>query len=311
MTDFMIAVTLARQLAELFFMMMLGTILVRAHLCDSSAAKGLSVICIYIVLPCIILESFQISYTDEIRNGFLLALLAAFLIHLILFALTALLGKIFSLDQIEKASLIYSNAGNLIIPLVTSVLGKEWVIYASAFITVQNIFVWTHGVSLISGQRKLSIKKILTNVNMLAVAAGILIFFLKIRLPGVVTDVMSSIAGTIGPLSMIMIGIILGGASWRKVFGSRRIYLIGLLKMVLIPVIVLLFLKFSGLAGLVPEGKTILLISLFAVITPSASTVSQLAQLYDNEPAYAGAINALTTIFCILTMPVMVYLYSL
>lgn len=307
----MIAVTLARQLAELFFMMMLGTLLVRTHLCEADAAKGLSVICIYIVLPCVILEAFQISYTDEIRDGFLLALLAAFLIHGILFALTALLGKIFSLDRIEKASLIYSNAGNLIIPLVTSVLGKEWVIYASAFITVQNLFIWTHGISLISGRTKLSVRKILTNVNMLAVAAGILIFFLKIRLPGALTDVMSSISATIGPLSMIMIGMILGGASWRRVFGNRRIYLICLLKMILIPVVILLFLKYSGLAGLVPDGNTILLISLFAVITPSASTVSQLAQLYDEEPAYAGAINALTTILCVLTMPAMVYLYSL
>ena len=183
-------------------------------------------------------------------------------------------------------------------------------IYASAFLTVQNLFIWTHGISLISGHTKFSVRKILTNVNMLSVAAGILIFFLKIRLPGAVTDVLDSLSSTIGPLSMIMIGMILGGASWRKMFGNRRIYLICLLKMLVIPGVILLFLKYSGLAGLVPDGSTILLISLFAVITPSASTVCQLAQLYDEEPAYAGAINALTTILCVLTMPVMVYLYS-
>ncbi|MGI5989933.1 MAG: AEC family transporter [Lachnospiraceae bacterium] len=307
----MIAVTLARQLAELFIMMMLGTVLVRAHLCGPDAAKGLSVICIYVILPCVILEAFQISYTDEIRDGFLLALLAAFLIHLILFILTALLGKVFPLDRIEKASLIYSNAGNLIVPLVTSVLGKEWVIYASAFITVQNLFVWTHGTSLISGRPQFSLKKILTNVNMIAVVIGLLMFFFQLHFPSVISDVTHSIASSVGPVSMIMIGIILGGASWRKIFGSRRIYFICLLKLIVIPLIVLLFLKYSGLASLVPDGRTILMISLLAVITPSASTVTQLAQLYDQEPSYAGAINALTTIFCIVTMPAMVFLYNL
>ena len=40
------------------------------------------------------------------------------------------------LSGIEKASLIYSNAGNLILPLVPAILGEEWLIYASAFILV-------------------------------------------------------------------------------------------------------------------------------------------------------------------------------
>lgn len=56
--------------------------------------------------------------------GFLLALLAAVLIHVILFFLCWILGKFLEFNSVEKASLIYSNAGNLIIPLVTSVLGE-------------------------------------------------------------------------------------------------------------------------------------------------------------------------------------------
>ena len=48
-----------------------------------------------------------------------------------------LLGHALHLDAVEKASMIYSNAGNLIIPIVTAVLGKEWVIYSSAFLSVQ------------------------------------------------------------------------------------------------------------------------------------------------------------------------------
>ncbi len=32
-----------------------------------------------------------------------------------------------------------------------------------------------------------------------------------------------------------------------------------------------------------------------AVITPSATTVVQLAQLYDQEPVYASTINVMTT----------------
>lgn len=67
-----------------------------------------------------------------------------------------ILRKLLKMDEVETASLIYSNAGNLILPLVTSILGEEWVIYASGFLCVQTIIVWTHGQSLMQGQRQVT-----------------------------------------------------------------------------------------------------------------------------------------------------------
>ena len=78
--------------------------------------------------------------------------------------------------------------------------------------------------------------------------------------------------------------------------------------MVVTPLLILLFLKY--LLGFNGKGwKTILLISLMAVITPSATTVVQLAQLYDQDPVYASTINVMTTLVSIITMPLMVMLY--
>ena len=70
-----------------------------------------------------------------------------------------------------------------------------------------------------------------------------------------------------------------------------------------------LLLKYLPLTTLVKDGKTILLISLMAVITPSATTIVQLAQLYDREPVYASTINVMTTLVSIVTMPLMVMFY--
>ena len=57
------------------------------------------------------------------------------------FVMCWVLYHIFEIDAVEKASIVYSNAGNLIIPLVIAVLGEDKVIYASAFIAVQNILL--------------------------------------------------------------------------------------------------------------------------------------------------------------------------
>ena len=51
--------------------------------------------------------------------------------------------------------------------------------------------------------------------------------------------------------------------------------------------------------------------SLLAICTPSASTLTQMAQVYGKDADYASAINVVTTLLCIVTMPLMVALYQM
>ena len=222
---------------------------------------------------------------------------------------SGIIGKPLKLSVVEKESIIYSNSGNLVIPLVTVVLGEKWVIYASAFLSVQMILMWTHGQSLMEAKAGINWKKILCNINLIAIILGIVLFFTQIRLPVILGNTMSQISATLGPVCMIMLGMTMTEVKWKDIFSHSRIYLITILKMVVTPLLILLFLKYLPLASMVKDGKTILLISLMAVITPSATTIVQLAQLYDQDPVYASTINVMTTLVSIITMPLMVMLY--
>ena len=307
----MITFLLIQQLLVLFLIMGCGYFLVKIHLVQSQESQTLSVLTLYLIMPCVIINAFQIEYSDEIRDGFLLALLAAISIHILLFLLTWILDRFFHFQAVEKASIIYSNAGNLIIPLVAGVLGAEWEIYASAFMCVQMIALWTHGQSLMQGTSSVNWKKILCNVNLIAIIVGAFLFFAKISLPAVLADTLNSLASTIGPISMLVLGMLLADVSWRNVFLGKRIYLITLLKMIVLPGMILLFLRFLSHTVPTAHARTILLISLLAVITPSATTVTQMAQIYSQDAPYASIINVMTTILCIVTMPLMVTLYLL
>ena len=88
-----------------------------------------------------------------------LSLGAAIGIHALFFIATALLHRPLRLTPVEQASLIYTNSGNLIIPLVTAVLGPEWVIYCSMFQLVQQFPMWSHCRIILSGDRNVSLKK--------------------------------------------------------------------------------------------------------------------------------------------------------
>ena len=80
--------------------------------------------------------------------------------------------------------------------------------------------------------------------------------------------------------------------------------------MVVVPLIALLLIKLSHLAGISQDAPKIMLIVFLAVITPSASTVTQMCQVYGNDSKYASAINVITTLSAIVTMPVMVFLFE-
>ena len=96
----------------------------------------------------------------------------------------------------------------------------------------------------------------------------------------------------------------------RNIFENVKVYFISFLRLVVIPVISLAILKISGLVNIHPDGKKLLLIVFLAVITPSASTITQMCQVYGNDSKYASAINVMTTLLSIITMPLMVLLYQ-
>ncbi len=101
------AILLLEQIASLFIIMISGYAAVKLVLLKSEHSKVLTVLSVYIILPCVIITSFQIRLTDQILSGFMLALAAAVLIHILLLVCVKLIGNLFHLNEIERGSLIY------------------------------------------------------------------------------------------------------------------------------------------------------------------------------------------------------------
>ena len=83
-----VSLLLAREIAKLFLILLLGVAVVRVGLLHAADSRVLSVILVYLIVPCVILNAFQIEDTPELRAGLLFALGAAVLIHLLFLALT-------------------------------------------------------------------------------------------------------------------------------------------------------------------------------------------------------------------------------
>ena len=60
-----ISVLLAEQIAELFLMILMGYVIVKLGLVTDDDSKILSKIVLYIVIPCVMINAFQIDYTPD------------------------------------------------------------------------------------------------------------------------------------------------------------------------------------------------------------------------------------------------------
>ena len=307
----MISLLLFKQIAQLFLAMFLGWCLVRAKLLKSEDSHVLSVVLLYVVMPCVIINAFQIDYTPEMLQGLTLSLGTDLLIHVIFFLLVFLCRRPLRLNQVEQASVIYTNAANLVIPIVSALFGKEWILFTSMFVVIQQPLLWSHCRILLSGERRISLRKIFLNVNILSILTGGALFLLRIPLPAIVQGTLNSVGSMVGPMGMIVAGMLIAEVDIRRLLAGRGVWKVVILRLLVFPAVILLVLKHSGLAALVPQGETILLISLLASSTPSAATVTQMAQVYGNDGEYAGSINVVTTLLCIVTMPIIIALYQL
>lgn len=306
-----LSLLLMQQIIKLFIMIFMGYMIVKVGILKSEDSRVFSAMVLYLIVPCVIMNAFQVEYSPEKASGLFLAFVTSLLLMLVTLPAVNLLGRLLKLNEVERMSVYYSNAGNLIIPLVTFILGEEWVLYACVYMSIQIVFFWTHCKKELSREKRIDLKKIFTNINIIVVMIAVILFFMNIHLPKLLTETFESVSGMVGPASMFVIGMLMAGADLKKIFTNQRAYLVTGLRLIAVPVFSLLILKISRLVGTLAEGRQILLIVFLAVTTPAASTVTQMSQIYGNDSEYASAIGVMTTLAAVLTMPLMVLLFQL
>ena len=306
----MIAIPLAKKILELFLILIATAALVKVGLLKAEDSRVLSRVALYFVIPCVVFNSFRKDLTPEITQGLLIAVGMAIVYHIIFFGIAEILRRVWKANEVERGSIIFTNAGNLVIPLVAYALGEEWVIYVSGYVLVYNVLFWTMGIRMFDRESGTDLKKLILNPNILAVLAGLTVLITGLKLPETVGLAFNDVAAMIGPLSMIITGMVVGDMKLRELTENRRVFGVILFRMVICSGIAVGLTALSGLAGNIPSGKTMMLIPLLSAIAPSANNINQAAILYNHDAKYASVISILTTLSCIVTIPLWVTVFE-
>ncbi|WP_455529984.1 AEC family transporter, partial [Ruminococcus sp.] len=235
------ASTILYKTVIMLFLIAVGILCSKTKLISEASNKELSKFVLQVVNPVVIFMSYQTDYRPElVRN-----LLLTFVISIGAIAAAVLLAYVFVRKkqgrefEIERFSATYSNCGFMGIPLVNAVYGDEGVFYLTAFITVFNLFVWTHGVILISGEKNFKqVVKVFYSPTIISIVLGIISFFLRFRLPAPAEDALGLIKELNTPLAMLVSGVTIAGTNVKKMLKNCRVYYICLLKLLVIPLII-------------------------------------------------------------------------
>lgn len=305
-----VSLILMEEIVMLFLIMAMGTIVVRRGLIKANESRSVSVILVYIVIPCVIINAFQIDYDEHVRNGLILAFVMSIVIHILFLAATYLMKKPLNLDAIEKATIIYPNAGILVIPLINALLGPEYVIYSCGFVVIQLILIWTHCRKMLCEEENFSLREILLNINIIAIIIGAGLFLLHISLPQIIIGTLNMTGVMIGPLGMLLAGMVIAEKPLAKLFTDTRNYLSTFIRLIICPLLVLALFVLTDASSFVDDGKNILMTVYLASITPACATITSMAQLYKKDAVHASSLYVVSTIFSIITMPIMIGLFD-
>lgn len=294
----------AGQIFTMFIIIMLSVICYKTKLIDDNGNKTLSNILMYLVNPCIIMESYQKEFDTKLVHGLLISFVLALAAHIIgiLFAQIFIRGKNNDVAN-ERMAVIYSNCSFLAIPLVNRIYGLEGVFYLTAYITVFSLFIWTHGIIMMGGKGSVGdVLRALYSPAILSVIIGLVLYFTQIRLPEIIMEPVSAIGKMNTPIAMIIAGICIAQTDIRKTLFKWRIYLVCFLKLLLVPCTLILIVRPLLGSGIVSG------VSVVAAASPVATMCMIFAVRYDKDSRYASELFAISTILSMLTIPAVLFL---
>lgn len=289
------------QILVMFLIMVLGFLCFKIKIINQETNKKLSDFLLLIVNPLLIFNSYQRDFNKELFNGLMISFLLAFASHIAAIVMARLMvrGKKKEDLPLERFSCIYSNCGFMGIPLINSLYGSEGVFYITAYMTVFNLFIWTHGVMVMTGHRNIkSMLKTLISPTFIAIVIGFVFFLFSVRVPDVLYRSMDYVASMNTPLAMIIAGVTLAQSELKKVLLKWRIYLVVLMKQLLIPgVLILLYYR-------LPLDPKIITTAVLAAGCPVAATGMLFALRYNKNHLYASELYSISTVAALVTIPV-------
>lgn len=298
------ALAAAKQVGILYILVAIGFIAEKTDVFSRDTAKKANKLLFTIITPFVIINSFlSMDYTPQKAKGLALAVLFAFLMHIVAIVLDIPFFNKTEDGCVYKFASVYGNVGYMALPLAEAILGEQGVFYCSAGVIAHNVMAFTHGVWLMtkdSSGKKFDFKRIIVNPGVISVIIGLPLFLFSVNLPDILSVPINYVASLNTPLAMLILGTYIANADLKTLFSKKEQYLSSLIKLILNPAVMLLIFKLFNIDPVIAAACTI------SASAPSANNTVMFAAMYDKNTEKASKCVAFSDLISIITMPVMI-----
>lgn len=320
--------TVLNAIVKVFAIIGLGYWLKRRRAISDKTIDELARIMITAVIPCFLFVRVYREFSlAKIVHTYQMTLFAIAL-TLLAVILATITAYILRLEQNRRNSFIalttFNNSGYLPIPLVYALLEKrtadEAAYYIAIFILFTSPLLWSWGVWLLSRRTagRGNIFKIIFTPPAIGIVAGMICAVIYppagsaeamvlnqcsplLQTLAFILNMVVSAAYLLGeatvPLAMIIIGTILASIELSKSIETVNLAALVFIKLILMPLIVLVFLR---LVSLPPVMELVMLIQ---AAVPPGGNLAIIARNYGGDSAFVSTAQLITYIVTIFTLP--------
>ncbi len=254
-----------------------------------------------VTLPCMIFHSFNKPLTADVLHKTAMAFFVALAISILSYLCGKVLYHHYSLERksILQYCTLVNNSGFLGMPMVSSVYGADGLLYASIFIIPNRIMMWTAGLSLFTvSDFKSKCKNIFLNPCIITVFLGLIRRLFDLPFPEFLDTATANIGAITSPLSMMVIGTMMVGISWKTLLEPSIFYL-AFVRLIGLPAAALILMHLLHFEPMLTG------VSLILTGMPAGSTSALLAAKYGADEDYASRCIITTTLLSLFTIPVL------
>ena len=297
-----------------------GFIMVKAEMLQPQQSGVLSKLLMYLGLPLMIFSGVVEKLTFNAETLVMLGAVAliGIVVVLCMFFVSAPLVKMEKDKKVAgmmRFCAVFANNGFLGIPLAAAVFGADHPVFTVLIVLniVNNVLMYTLGAYLTTGDKKnISVKKAFLNPVLVAFVLSCVCNLLGVAksVPEVL-KFSNHFSNVVTPLSMTIIGMKLGAISFRTLFGSKKLYYVSFLRLVLFPVVLTAMLFVAKLIPVSLDWTSIILGVFVAFSMPTAGLAATFADEFGGDTENAVIYTLGTTVLSVITIPTLYWLVNL
>lgn len=214
-----------------------------------------------------------------------------------------LLSPLFDRDKSQRKifqlMFVFSNLSFIGIPVISSILGAEYVVYVMVFMQAYTLFLYTYGIAVMDGRFSAASPKGMLNPGSISCVAGLLLIIANLRLPDFLLAAASYLGGAAPPLALMSVGYTLANSDLKKAFGNIRVYIFSAIKLLALPLLM------TGVLKLLPVDDSVLLVCAVIFGMPVGNMPLMLGTQKGLDCGTCTAAILVTTVLCVATIPIL------